>query len=71
LIAHTPDQAGLDVPAATVLDLVKAYFADGRLPVQAEEIKTRAPVDVKFNPREGDISTGGASSSTAGRTVRL
>ena len=29
--SHLPDAPGMEVPAATVLDLIKAYFADSRL----------------------------------------
>ena len=37
IFGHTPQTPGMAGPAATVLDLAKAYFADGRLPVECKE----------------------------------
>jgi chemotaxis receptor (MCP) glutamine deamidase CheD len=62
LIGHTPQDAGIEEPAATVLDLVKAYFADGRLPVECTEVRHALGLMVRFEPREGRIWT----SATAG-----
>jgi chemotaxis receptor (MCP) glutamine deamidase CheD len=56
IIAHIPAMPELEAPAATVLDLVKAYFADGRLPVQVQELRDPAGVHVRFDPREGYLS---------------
>jgi chemotaxis receptor (MCP) glutamine deamidase CheD len=56
------DAPGMDAPAATVLDLVKAYFADSRLPIACKEIRAGAAgLMVRCNPREGGIWVSGAS----------
>src|SRR5262245_66597945 len=34
IFGHTPDTPGMEGPAATVIDLAKAYFSDARLPVE-------------------------------------
>lgn len=68
VIAHTPERPGIDGPAATVLDLVQAYFADGRLPVRTEELRQQGAVSVRFNPREGDLTANGTPIATASRT---
>ena len=37
IFGHTPEGPGMEGPAATVIDLVKAYFGDGRRPVECKE----------------------------------
>jgi chemotaxis receptor (MCP) glutamine deamidase CheD len=56
IIAHFPGTPELEAPAATVLDLVKAYFADGRLPVQVQELRDPRAIHVRFDPREGFLN---------------
>jgi chemotaxis receptor (MCP) glutamine deamidase CheD len=55
ILAHTPEGSGLQNAAATVLDLVKAYFADSRLPVECREHSRGTSVVVKFDSREGRV----------------
>lgn len=55
IFAHTPQQPGMEGPAATVLDLVKAYFGDARLPVETKEQRRELGLRVRFDPREGRI----------------
>jgi chemotaxis receptor (MCP) glutamine deamidase CheD len=53
IFAHTPELPNMQDPAATVIDLVKAYFGDSRLPVTCKEF-TRAPgIVVNLDAREG------------------
>jgi chemotaxis receptor (MCP) glutamine deamidase CheD len=52
ILANTPE--GLQNAAATVLDLVKAYFADSRLPVECKEYE-RGTMSIRFDSREGRI----------------
>lgn len=59
IFGHTPDKVGMDVTAATVLDLVKAYFADGRLPVECKESRRALGLVVRMEPREGHIWVSG------------
>lgn len=60
VLGHTPEGAGMAAPAATVFDLVKAYFADSRLPVQCKEINRMLGLIVHFNARDGHLAVGGA-----------
>lgn len=53
VFAHIPTAPQADAHAATVLDLIKAYFADGRWPAECDEIRRDQPVVVRFDPREG------------------
>jgi len=53
ILANTP--AGLQNAAATVLDLVKAYFADSRLPVECKEYERATTMSIRFDSREGRI----------------
>ena len=55
IFAHTPPQAGMESPAATVLDLVKAYFGDARLPVETKEQRRELGLLLRFDPHEGRI----------------
>jgi len=61
LIGHIPNTAGIDQPAATLLDLLRAYFADGRLPVEAKEVRREQLVVVRLQPRDGQLWVGDAS----------
>jgi chemotaxis receptor (MCP) glutamine deamidase CheD len=56
LIGHIPHADGIDQPAATLLDLLRAYFADGRLPVECKELRREQPVAVRLQPRDGQLS---------------
>jgi chemotaxis receptor (MCP) glutamine deamidase CheD len=60
LIGHTPDIMGMAEPAATVLDLVKAYFADSRRAVECQEVRREAGLVVRLESREGRIYLHGA-----------
>ena len=62
VLGHTPEVDAMAAPAATVIDLVKAYFADSRLPVQSKEIRRMLGLVVHFHAREGRLLVGGAPS---------
>lgn len=55
IFGHTPDLPGMEDPAATVIDLAKAYFADARLPVECKEFNRSAGLAVRLDPRNGRI----------------
>ncbi len=55
IVAHTSHQPGMQAPAATVLDLVKAYFADGRLPVRSQELQRELGLLVRLHARDGHL----------------
>jgi chemotaxis receptor (MCP) glutamine deamidase CheD len=66
IFGHTPALPGMEGPAATVIDLVKAYFADARLPVECKEFQRPPGLVVKLDPRAGRIWV----NSTQGTNVR-
>jgi hypothetical protein len=45
----------METPAATLLDLLRAYFADSRLPVESKELRRQGAVTVYLDPREGNV----------------
>jgi hypothetical protein len=58
VLGHTPEGPGMEGPAATVIDLVKAYFADGRRPVECREYRKAMSLIVRLDAREGRIWVG-------------
>lgn len=60
LISHTPESAGMEEPAATVLDLVKAYFADSRRAVECQDVRRSLGLSVRLESREGKLWVGGS-----------
>lgn len=66
ILGHTPDIPGMEGPAATVIDLAKAYFADARLPVDCKEFRRTAGLVVRFDAREGHIWVNGTPATAAG-----
>lgn len=58
IIGHTPQTPDMDGPAATVIDLVKAYFADARRPVECREVRGALALAVRLEAREGQIWVG-------------
>lgn len=55
IVGHIPLDAGMDEPAANVVDLLKAYFADNRLPVDCKEIKRANGVTMRMEAHSGKI----------------
>jgi chemotaxis receptor (MCP) glutamine deamidase CheD len=55
LIGHIPVTEGMETPAATLLDLLRAYFADSRLAVDCKEVRRDGSLIVLFDPREGKV----------------
>ena len=55
LIGHIPETQGMDTPAATLFDLLRAYFADSRLPVETKEVRRNGGVVVHMDAREGNV----------------
>lgn len=53
IFAHTPELPSIKDPAATVIDLVKAYFADSRLPSECKEFHRPVGIVVRLDAREG------------------
>lgn len=66
IVAHTPQHASMQAPAATVLDLVKAYFSDGRHPIECKELQRELGLLLRLHAREGRMwvtGTPGTASS--------
>jgi hypothetical protein len=70
LIAHIPETPAVSAPAATVLDLLKAYFIDSRQPLECREIRRLAGVLVRLEAREGQLWVTGASEVARVRAPR-
>jgi chemotaxis receptor (MCP) glutamine deamidase CheD len=67
IIGHTPETPGIAGPAATVIDLAKAYFADARLPVDCKEFHRALGLVVRLDPREGRIWVNGTPGTAAAK----
>ena len=66
IFGHTPEMPGMQGPAATVIELAKAYFADARLPVECKEFNRSLGLIVRLDPRGGRIWVNG----TPGPNIR-
>jgi chemotaxis receptor (MCP) glutamine deamidase CheD len=66
IYGHTPDTPGMAGPAATVIDLAKAYFSDGRLPVECKETVRPLGLIVRLDAREGRIWINGTPGTASG-----
>jgi hypothetical protein len=65
LVCHIPTAEGMDTPAATLFDLLRAYFADSRIPPECNELRRPGSVVVKLDPREGRVSVHAADGAPA------
>src|SRR4030095_10686968 len=65
IFGHTPQQLAMEGPAATVIDLAKAYFSDARLPVECKEFRRPLGVVVRMDAREGRIWVNGTPGTAA------
>jgi chemotaxis receptor (MCP) glutamine deamidase CheD len=63
ILGHTTKE--VDAAAATVLDLVQAYFSDSRLPVDTRELTRAEGIVLRMDPREGRFWVHGADAVTA------
>lgn len=57
ICAHVPNCGQVDEPAATVVDLVKAYYADSRRAVVYREFREPPSVRVSLHAREGYLAS--------------
>jgi chemotaxis receptor (MCP) glutamine deamidase CheD len=67
IFGHTPQQPAMEGPAATVIDLAKAYFSDARLPVECKEFRRELGVVVRMDAREGRIWVNGTPGTATTR----
>ena len=66
IFGHTPETPGMEGPAATVIDLAKAYFADARLPIECKETVRPLGLVVRMHAREGNIWVNGTPGTATG-----
>jgi len=64
LVAHIPRGSPVAVPAATLVDLIAAYFADTKVNLVRREVRHVPAVSVLFEPREGRLFLSGAASKS-------
>jgi chemotaxis receptor (MCP) glutamine deamidase CheD len=62
IVGHIPLNSGMEEPAASVVDLLKAYFSDNRLPVDCKEIKRVNGVMLRLEAHSGKIVVSDAMS---------
>lgn len=65
ICAHTPELPNMQDPAATVIDLVKAYFADSRHAVECKEFHRPLGIVVRLDAREGRVWVSGTPGAAA------
>lgn len=64
IVGHAPDLPAMEAPAATVIDLVQAYFAEGRRPVECQVFRRSAGLRVQLDAGEGRMWVSGALDSS-------
>ena len=55
LVGHIPADAGMEEPAASVMDLLKVYFDDTRLPVECKELHRPRDILLRLDSHTGRI----------------
>lgn len=65
IFGHTPETPGLEGPAATVIDLARAYFAEARLPVDCREFRRSLGLLLRLDTREGHIWVNGTPGTSS------
>jgi len=61
IVGHIPTNSGMNEPAANVVDLLKAYFSDNRLPVDYKEIQRVNGILLRMEAHSGKIIVSDAS----------
>jgi chemotaxis receptor (MCP) glutamine deamidase CheD len=55
LVGHIPGNMGMEDPAASVMDLLKVYFDDTRLPVESKELRRPRDILLRLDSHTGRI----------------
>jgi chemotaxis receptor (MCP) glutamine deamidase CheD len=55
LVGHIPGEMGMEDPAASVMDLLKVYFDDTRLPVECKELRRPRDILLRLDSHTGRI----------------
>lgn len=53
IVGHIPQQQDMEAPAASVIDLLKVYFDDSRLPVDCKELHRSSDVLLRMDVHTG------------------
>ncbi len=61
LVGHIPSELGMEAPAASVMDLLKVYFDDTRLPVECRELNRPKDILLRLDSHTGRIVVSDAS----------
>ncbi len=70
VVAHSSETGALVDPAATLMDLVRAFFAQSGFRATFREIRRPQPVALRFEPHAGQLFLHGADSSAAASNAR-
>jgi hypothetical protein len=63
VVAHSTDTGAAIDPAATLTDLVRAFFVQGSFKATFREIRRQTPVALRFEPHAGQLFLHGADTS--------
>lgn len=63
IVGHIPANSGMEEPAASVIDLLKVYFDDTRLPVECKELKRPKDILLRLDSHVGRIVVSDATSA--------
>lgn len=55
IVGHIPSNMGMEDPAASVMDLLKVYFDDTRLPVECKELRRPKDILLRMDSHSGRI----------------
>ncbi|MFT3752575.1 MAG: hypothetical protein QM800_06755 [Paludibacter sp.] len=55
IVGHIPQEQGMEAPAASVIDLLKVYFDDTRLPVDCKELHRPSDVLLRMDAHTGRV----------------
>ncbi|MGE0188438.1 MAG: hypothetical protein AB7F79_04675 [Steroidobacteraceae bacterium] len=55
IVGHIPVDQGMEAPAASVIDLLKVYFDDSRLPVDCKELNRPRDVLLRMDVHTGRV----------------
>jgi hypothetical protein len=55
IVGHIPGDQGMEAPAASVMDLLKVYFDDSRLPVDCKELSRPRDVLLRMDAHSGRV----------------
>jgi hypothetical protein len=70
ILAHALPPTGAGEPSASLVDLIQADLADGRIPCGTQTLRRLEPLRVYFQPFEGRMWISGPSDQRSGVVKR-